>query len=144
MESIYGPSSPDSLMLGKICHSCGYPCHGVGGSENTDPPTPPLAGANARLIAHLDSANNIYIADWGNNALTQVLAGIACTKVVWSTAGHPPTLVFFVTGSRPAHRTRSPLPSLVRCEHELGARGCGYRQWERGARAQRRRWFPPR
>ena len=46
-----------------------------------------------------------------------------------------------MTGSRPARRTRSPLPSLVRCEHELGARGCGYRQWERGARAQRRRRF---
>ena len=43
-------------------------------------------------------------------------------------------------GSRPERLTRSPLPSLVRCEHELGARGCGYRQWERGARAQRRRF----
>ena len=38
----------------------------------------------------LDSANNIYVADWGNNALTQVLAGTACTKVAWSTAGAIP------------------------------------------------------
>ena len=62
-----------------------------------------------------------------------------CESAIGSTPSHPPC--FFCDRAQGPRRTHSPLPSLMRCEHELGARGCCCRQWERGARAQRRRFL---